>query len=377
MAPKKRTINTNYPKYVNVNSGKYIVYRPRIPADKRNLIPTDKGGFLKPPVKLGTVGQPEELILRKYLAAKAELEHQGEPDRNSLNWVSKQYQSSRQFNALAPTTQKHYRGLKILGQPITRNLTDATLGDLLASEITKPLMQVIMDKRLTAQQERGNKGQAVVNYEARYISSILAWACNFIPDLGITQNPLKGLKRPSEPKNERYVTDIEYKTQYELTSGYLRPFFEIAYLCAARKGEVRDLRLSDVLGEGLKIRRGKGSKTNIVSWEPRLLAAVDAAKRLRSQAKIVTAGANQPLLVNANGEKITDEGIKSAMSRLKKTMAEKGLQTQFWALHMLKHKGMTDADNKDLGGHKSQSMKDNYIHELEVVKPAKTKTLDP
>ena len=57
------------------------------------------------------------------------------------------------------------------------------------------------------------------------------------------------------------------------------------------------------------------------------------------------------------------------MSRLKKLMIEDGLGDVFWSIHMLKHKGMTDAENKELGGHKDQAIKDSYTHDLDRVKP--------
>ena len=132
---------------------------------------------------------------------------------------------------------------------------------------------------------RGFKGEAAVNYESRYVSSMLAWGSNYVPGLGIKENPLKGLKRVKEPRNTRYVTHREYEIQRNKASGYLPTYFELAYLCASRKGEVRELRESDVLEDGLRVRRTKGSKDNIVLWTPRLRAAVDAARKNRVQPK--------------------------------------------------------------------------------------------
>lgn len=372
MAQRRKRALLGLPKYVTVVNKVYLIYRPRIPADKQHLVKVDKAGFLSPPVRLGKLGQPEALTLRKYLAAKTWLDDQHEAHKNTLFWVSEKYQESRQFSELAATTQQQYKGCsRALSHPIKKNGAEATLGELMASEISKPILQSVMERRLELQQAAGNKGQAAVNYEARYITSMLAWACNFVPDLGISQSPLKGLKRLKEPRNERYVTDREYRVQLAGSSGYLPAYFELAYLCAARKCEVRDLRQSDVLEEGLRIRRAKGSKHNIASWTPRLKAAVDLARKSSSTPKVVNLGDDLPLITDRKGSKITNEGIKSAMSRLKKKMKNSGLEGVFWSLHLLKHKGMTDAENKDLGGHKNAAIKDSYIHDLEVVKPAR------
>ncbi|GAA6154378.1 hypothetical protein [Pseudoteredinibacter isoporae] len=58
------------------------------------------------------------------------------------------------------------------------------------------------------------------------------------------------------------------------------------------------------------------------------------------------------------------------MSRLKKMMVQTGFEDVYWPLHLLKLKGMTDLENKDLGGHKNQAIKDSYTHDLEKVTPA-------
>lgn len=372
MAPKARTKNTGWPKYVTVVNKRYVIYRPRIPAEQQHIHPIDKHGFLKPAIKLGKTSDPHEAILRRYLAAKAELDAARESGLNTLSWLSSRYQESRQFKELAPSTQKHYQAAaKVLDHPIKKRNKDATLGDLLATEMSKPIMQAVVEKRLADMKARKLKGEAAVNYESRYVSSMLAWGCNYVPEIGITDNPLRGLKRVKEPRNTRYVTDTEYNIQRNIAGGYLPIYFELAYLCAGRKGEVRELRESDVLDEGLRLRRTKGSKHNIVLWTPRLRAAVDAARAMRVQPKIVKLGDDPTLLTDRNGQKISDEGVKSAMSRLKKTMVEEGLGDTFWSLHLLKHKGMTDAENKDLGGHKNQAIKDSYNHELDKIKPVK------
>ncbi len=191
MAPKVRSKHPHLPKYVTVVNRVYVIYRPYIPEEQRHIHQVDKYGFLKPAIKLGKIDQPHEAILRKYLAAKAQLEAEKEPGINTLAWLSKQYQKSRQFKELAGTTQKHYASAaRVLDQPMYRDGQDAVLGDLLAAEMTKPIMQAVVEKRLAEMKSRGFKGEAAVNYESRYISSMLAWGCNYVPDLGIGENPL-------------------------------------------------------------------------------------------------------------------------------------------------------------------------------------------
>lgn len=76
------------------------------------------------------------------------------------------------------------------------------------------------------------------------------------------------------------------------------------------------------------------------------------------------------LLTDRKGQKISNEGIKLAMNRLEKMMVQVNLEDVHWPLHLLKHKGMTEAENKDLGGYKNQAIKDSYARDLEKVTPA-------
>ena len=77
------------------------------------------------------------------------------------------------------------------------------------------------------------------------------------------------------------------------------------------------------------------------------------------------------LFVNTMGRPITKYGLNSSMQKLKKKMVEAGRGEVFWTLHMLKHRGMTDAENKNISGHVSESMKKLYDHSLPIVQPAK------
>ena len=44
-------------------------------------------------------------------------------------------------------------------------------------------------------------------------------------------------------------------------------------------------------------------------------------------------------------------------------------ESERFALHGLKHRGITDSDNKASGGHKSEAMRQLYDHEVPLVKP--------
>ncbi len=70
-----------------------------------------------------------------------------------------------------------------------------------------------------------------------------------------------------------------------------------------------------------------------------------------------------------DGQKLTESAIRSAMRRLKQRMEEAGLGDIFWNLHDLKRKGISDAEDDRIGGHKTEAMRNRYKVVVEKFKP--------
>lgn len=371
MSPKKRKHNVNWPKYVYEANGR-IVFRPRINKGKHTQIETDKQGFLKPPRKLGKAGDSDDKIIQAYLAAKQTIEATGEPDKNTLFWIAEKYQKSMRIKKLNPKTQKKYCQLldQILSHPITINNKRAKLGKLTVKQLSKPKLRQILDKRFQRYQEEGKKGTVQINRQFSALSAMLTWAVQYIDELGINENPCFGIERFTEKAKERYVTDKEYQLQYEIATeiaDYLPIFFEHAYLLASRGVEVRSLKMSDVTDEGYRVSRRKGSKDNIINWSDRLRAAYAAAMALHNKRKI----SSLHLITSTTGGRLSQNTLQAAMQRLKKKMNERGLGHIYWTSHDLKRKGISDSDDKGIGGHKSEQMKTQYNTKIETFSPPK------
>lgn len=369
MSPVKRRKNVNWPKYVTSANGR-VVYRPRIPSKLHGSIPVDKSGFLRPPIRLGKVGDPDDSILRAYIAAKQSIEAAKEPDRNTLSWLATGYQQSSRFARLSPVTQTKYSQLltQILSHPLKIRGVDATLGDLFAKQLTKPKLRQILDIRLKRYQDEGKKGTVQVNRQLASLSAMFTWALQYIEGLEISDNPCLGIERFQETPRKRYVTDEEYEIQYNIAGevrDYLPVFFEHAYLLASRGVEVRNLKLSDISDEGYLVHRRKGSKDNIIEWSDRLRSAYKAAIALHQKRKV----SSTYLIVSATGRNLTQNTLQDAMQKLKKKMIERGLRDVYWTAHDLKRKGISDAKDKGIGGHKSEQMKAQYNTKIETFAP--------
>jgi hypothetical protein len=369
MPPAPRSRYPNLPKYVTVANGR-VVYRPVIPPEKRHLIKTDRLGKLTPPVRLGKDGDPEAQILRAYLAAKDEVDAKlaGNP-KFTLYWLRDEFHASRQFTELSAKTQKEYLLLsRLLDHDIKFDDRAAHLGDVMASSLTTPMLRKLFDRRLTNYQEAGKKGTAMVNRERAWLSAMLSWGLQYIDGLGLLTNPCKGIKRAKEQAIDRYVPDHEYEAQAEVAAelyAYMPVVYELLYLCAARGVEATDLHKNSPKERGLEVDRRKGSEDNGILWTPRLRAAVDAALAMHRPGKVQTTA----LLVNLSGERLTKSAIDSAQQRIKAEMERRGLGHIYWNLHLLKAKGLSDAKNKRIAGHKSEAMQRRYDRLKNWVEP--------
>lgn len=324
-----------------IDRGRYVEFRKQIKGVKHQY-------------PLGKVGDGLTAILERYHAVIELIEKRVKP--NTLGWLSERFQDSRKFKALSKYTRPRYVTASKVLEHVGKN--GRTLAEMPLNQITKPMMQKIMELRLAEYKERGLKGESAVNYEVAYLSSMISWGLNFETEMNITVNPLLKLEKIKAPKNERYVTHQEYWAQYNKSPALLQAFYEVQYLCACRSIEVRELRESDDLGDKLLIRRTKGSKHTYINMSDRLRLAIDKAKALRPKQQIVVMGEDRTLFCNKNGERIKQEGLKSAMGRIKAKMG-----SSYWSLHLLKSKGLSDAKDKDMAG-LTEQMKKRYDKQI-------------
>lgn len=334
------------PPNCHIDKGFYVRFQKQIKGVKYNY-------------QVGTTRQSIDQIWSSYQSIIRIIENK--PDKNTLLWLSGKFQQSPKFKGLSKNTQPRYLvAARILDHGLKINNIESKLGMLLLTDISKPFIQELMQKRLEQYKASGKKGESAVNYEVAYLSSMVTWGLNFVSGLPIAVNPLIGIEMLKAPKNTRYVTHAEYSSQLNQASSLLQAFFEVAYLCACRSIEVRNLRESDDLGDKLLIKRTKGSKHTYITITSRLRLAIDKAKSLRPRAKITILNDDKFIFTNQSGYEIKAEGLKSAMSRLKKKVGD-----DFWSMHLLKSKGISDSKDKDIAG-LTESMKKRYNTKIET-----------
>lgn len=131
------------------------------------------------------------------------------------------------------------------------------------------------------------------------------------------------------------MTREEYDAVRNLATGYIPIMMELAYLCRARRGEIEQLRRSDVLEEGLRLQRSKGSEGEITLWSPRLRAAVDAAKAYNADAPSPLSGAF--LIHDRHGAPIKKNAFDTAWQKVMAKAEAQGVER--FTFHDLKARG--------------------------------------
>lgn len=315
------------------------------------------------------------------------IEERNGVDRDSLTYLCAEFHKSDQYTTLSASTHDDYcysRDVLLayptkLGKP---------LGELAVRKFTSALIQRIIDKIA----QEGTPSKAA--HALRYLRRVMQWGRNrgFVAD-----NPAKGIEAPKERKQRRLpdstvmVDLIKFAHQQgQLTRGqkgacspYLWYVMEIGYLCRLRGIETITLTDENELEEGVLTNRRKGSRDNIVRWTPRLRAAWDAAKAVRTETwskrkKPVPFRADQRfLIVSSTGGQLSKSGLDTAFQRLIVQAIEKKILTedQRFGMHDFKRKGITDtvgtrADKQQASGHKDESMMDVYDFSVPTVNPS-------
>ena len=259
----------------------------------------------------------------------------------TLRWLVSAYLKSDRFATLSPKTQHEAR--RALEHVLATKTKSGAFGDAMLTSVTPGVVRKYLDNRAAA--------PSAGNREVAYLSAAFSWG--FERDM-TSNNPCKGVRRFTEKPRELYVTDEMYAAGIaKATPEYLPLFMELAYLLYARKIEVLDLRRDDLLPEGMRMRRRKGSKDNVIRWSARLELAVNTALALPS-----TIG-SMYLLHDRQGQPIKSSTLDTAWQRA---------ELPFTA-HDLKRKGLSEAVGGNPAGHKDLRMRERYNVKPDEVEP--------
>lgn len=341
-------------------------------------------------VKSKTVAQPGARLSDLHAIAEQRL---GTAQRGSISYVIDLFERSLTFGQLAGSTQRHYRdyAAAIKVYPLKNG---STLGEAIVDRLTPGAIRRLIDV-IAQGRPAAAVGEVAVpgyptkaNHWLRYLRRVFGWAREH--DHVLT-NPAAGVKQVKE-KQEHRMPELEVfrrvqayarscgelgpRTKGALPS-YLWAAMELAYQARLRGIEVLTLTDAHDLDTELMTNRRKGSRDNLVRKGEQLACAISSLQQRRQNIwsqrdrPIPLRAADRYLFVGEDGEPLTRSGFNTSWQRLMRNALNDGviLQAQRFALHGLKHRGVTDTkgDKKIASGHKTESMVHVYDHSLPKV----------
>lgn len=177
-------------------------------------------------------------------------------------------------------------------------------------------------------------------------------------------NPCYGVKRHSERRRDRLITDHEYGFILQHAPMQLRAIMAVAYLTGQRIGDVLAIRLADIRPEGIYFQQAKTGKRLVVEMTPDLERALELARSLHSNVRGLT------LFHGRGGKPLSYYGVRSAFQRACK---QAGIENA--TLHDIRAKAASDAKKQGLNpqallGHTTAAQTVRYLRDkdFEAVK---------
>lgn len=251
------------------------------------------------------------------------------------------------LGGLAEVTQAEYRRMGVLLR--------AVFGHMRFVEVEPHHIAAYLDTK---------QARVSANREITLLQTVFAYAMRWG---WCTQNPCRGVRRHTEKRRERYITDAEFMTIKAAADEQWRCILDLAYLTAMRRGDILNLRLSDITDQALVIRQGKTGARQAFELTAALQSVLIRSRRLRRRVGSLW------LFCARDGQPYSVSGWNSAWRRL---VARTGLEDLHF--HDIRAKALTDANREAgrdyaqaLAGHASGEMTEAYVRarDTQTVRP--------
>lgn len=216
-------------------------------------------------------------------------------------------------------------------------------------------IRIFMDKR-------GLESKTQANHELASLSRVYGWGF----ERGYVKgNPCKGVRKFTSKPRTVYISDEQYAAIYDEATPALRVAMEVSYLCAARLGDVLDLRWNEVMDTGIYIEQNKTGTKQIKEWSPRLRAAIQLARNAFGES-------GGFVIKGATGNKASPRLVNEWWNKAKKS-AESRCGTPFGCtFHDIKAKAISDyegssRDKQLFSGHRTESQVLTYDRKVKIT----------
>lgn len=277
-------------------------------------------------------------------------------DRGLFKFVIDAFFESDKFKELSPRTQKDYLTYK--------PMIVSAFGTMKPNAIKVHFVRIFMDKLAKGKGKPGKPANATANRHKACLQKICSWAHQ---SGKMKINPCVGVEKLKEKPRERYITDQEYQAIYDKAPAPCRVAMEMSYLCMARISDVVNVKVNDLLEEGIYIQQGKTGVKQIKLWSERLRKAVADAKALPCKPGMFT----MFLFNKPDGSRYTVRAIQAQYKKACDLANVKGA-----TLHDLKSKGVSDFEGtlhekQDAAGHTNPKQTAKYDRKIKHVRSVK------
>lgn len=236
----------------------------------------------------------------------------------------------------------------------------AAFGSMSPKSVTPVHVYQFLDARLKKAPVAANREKALLSH---VYSMAIRWGI-------VTDNPCKNVKRITEKRRNRYITDEEFKAVYTLAPKHLKNLLHFAYLTGVRQGDILKIKLVDIEEEGVLIHISKTKNKILIEWTEQLKKVVDEAKTIAIEYN------SEYLFPNLSGNAYTSCGFRAVWRKIVvKALEEKSI-TQAFRFHDIRRKTATDIEKtagrenaRQLLGHSDQKTTGIYISGVQRVKP--------
>lgn len=313
--------------------------------------------------------------------------------RGSLDHLTEIFKKASEYLDLSAKSQQGYDycAAKACGYLLRDG---RRLGQQRIEHLSVPVLQRVVETMATGRPAIGKlpaiiPTPAAANRVASYLRRLFAWG---IRHGHCAANPADGIRKVREKRDARMPDHDSFEAVLRYaracaalkahTAGscppYLPAVMVLAYAVRLRGIEVDTLTDANVLREGIRSNRRKGSRDNVTKWTKELRDAVRWLQAYR-QERMDAHGRPTPinpeqrrLIVTESGTPLSKSALDSAWQRLIRRAMTEGIidRESRFALHGLKHRGITDSEDKASGGHVTEAMRQLYDHSVPVVKAA-------
>ncbi len=273
-------------------------------------------------------------------------------NKQHFKYLVEEFLKSAMFKKLSPRTQKDYRSYCVI--------INEVFGKSDPKQLRPDHVWRFVNGLAKKKGTKDKPANATANRHKACLQKICSWA---VLNYKMKENLCAQVPKLDEKPRERYITDDEYSKIYNAAVPSCRAAMEISYLCMARISDVIDLKLTDLLEDGLFIQQGKTGKKQIKLYSERLQAAIELAKSLPCKDGMFT----MFLFNKPDGSRYT---VRAIQAQYKKACIAAGVEGV--TLHDLKAKGISDlegtlAEKSDAAGHTNLNMTKRYDRKTKKV----------